>query len=131
MTTIPKKWRERILSRLYDATTWIECFSEADGACIAQEIIDDIVKALRRDPRWAVIPRLELEALLGDARHHIGDKLFEQVGGHSPYRDTLRAIADDLASAQTRHAFNQFRDDVARRAARSSPPTASTTGDRT
>jgi hypothetical protein len=77
-----------------DATTWVDCFGKGHAEQIANEFVDTVIGALRRDIRWRVIPRLELELLLANARQRFAEDLADQFGGYSPGWELLDAAAE-------------------------------------
>jgi hypothetical protein len=75
------------------ATAWLPWFDKGDAAAIAQQLIDDVVAALRRDPRWASIPRAALELLLADVRCRLEDQLHAELHDWLPGDKALERVA--------------------------------------
>jgi hypothetical protein len=80
-----------------NATTWLDCFTEDDADQIAQELIDQVIKALRRDRRWSAVFHLELELLLGDVRQRIAETLTARLEGYGPTDELLDVAAETAA----------------------------------
>jgi hypothetical protein len=84
---------------LAEAVRWGDGFQEDDAARLAWHVIDSVISSLRHDPRWATVPRSELELLLGDTRRRVEEDLMWQLKGYGPVDEILEpavALADEL-----------------------------------
>jgi hypothetical protein len=84
---------EKELHDVFDNTAArLDCFTEYDADQIAQKLIDELIKALRRDHRWSAISRLELELLLSDVQQRIMETLIERLEGYGCIHELLNIV---------------------------------------
>jgi hypothetical protein len=103
--------REQLLERFWDAAEGLDIFDEGAAGELAVEWVDTVIATLRRDPRWAVIPRSELELVLGDARRQLEQDLAARLEGHAPADQLLARAADaaqELLAERARALADEF-----------------------
>jgi hypothetical protein len=83
------------------AAMYTETFDFADADALAQDFTDKIITALRRDPRWAGLRRIELDLLLADIRKRFAQDMFAQFGGLAPYNELRRAAGEAFAEVSS------------------------------
>jgi hypothetical protein len=103
--------REQLLEQSWDATEGLDIFGEGDADHLATAWVDAVIGYLRRDPRWAPIPRAELELVLGDARRQLEQALAAKLSGYAPADELLERAADtalELLAERTRALADEF-----------------------
>ena len=75
---------------LYAEWARIDAFHGVDPGQLAQDVIDVVVKTVRRDPQWRSIQRLTLDLLFADARREIDQTLSEKLNGYLPAHEMLQ-----------------------------------------
>jgi hypothetical protein len=103
--------REQLLERFWDAADELGVFSNGDAGNLAVEWVDTVIAGLRRDPRWAAIPRAELELVLGDARRQLEQDLAAELEGYAPADELLERAADaaqELLAERARALADEF-----------------------
>jgi hypothetical protein len=95
--------RARFLGALNDGGASV--YHEDNASEFVASLIDSIVAKLRRDRRWARIPRAELEKLLDDVRCRFEEDLAEDLTGCAPLDGVLKhaVAAWDMAEDPITH----------------------------
>jgi hypothetical protein len=79
--------RARFLDTLNDAD--VQVFHEDNASAFVASLIDSVIAKLRRDKRWARIPRAEIARLLDDVQRQFEEDLAEDLAGCAQLGDAL------------------------------------------
>lgn len=78
-------------------------FEDGDAERFLDRLIDDVVAALRRDPRLSCLSAYELRLALGDFRNEAARELAELISGLADVDTAITLIAGELAQPKARH----------------------------
>jgi hypothetical protein len=88
--------RGELEGRILLATRNIPVIEDSDAEQFMDGLIDDVVVALRRDPRFGAIPAHELQLLLGNVRAEAARTLAGLISGLADINDATDRIVNEL-----------------------------------
>jgi hypothetical protein len=102
--------RVRFLEALNDAG--VDVFHEDNASEFVASLIDGVIAKLRRDRRWARIPRAQIEKLLDDVQCQFEEDLAEDLAGCAQLDDVLKhaVAAWDKAMTEDQSPLNSKRE---------------------
>ena len=86
-----RELRERCLDQLF----WL-ALGEGDAVDLVDQILEQVVKALRREPRLPMLSLAEWDLVLADVRARAEDQLTRAIDGKASISQTVECVIETI-----------------------------------